>query len=119
MSTKNNVVSLPAVKPVEVPEMIIHGPVEISVTLHVMAPQNNMMVPARMTVQLPMGVYPSREDLQTVVSQALTNEPGDDGKIPAGTRPMTRREFWNHITKRETGKVLPMVGPDEFNAIHN
>lgn len=96
-------------EPVDIPETVMHGPIEVSMTVHCMTQDGSS---GRLTFHLPAGRFPATEEMQDILDAALEN----DGSIPAGTRLMTKPEFWDHITKREAGMALPMSGDREFQA---
>lgn len=95
----------------ELPEIAMHGPVEVSMVVHVMTPEGKS---ARITMSNQVGVIPEQWDLAKMMGGCLFAESG----IPDGTRFMSKPEFVAHITKRETGQSTPMVGNQEFEPIH-
>lgn len=105
---------------IEMPEIPMHGPVELAMAVHVMTPYVAspggiaVMKPAKLTMTLPPGSFPTPQALREILDNCLQAETEGDATIPAGTRLMTKPEFWAHITKREAGVALPLAGNPEF-----
>lgn len=103
---------------VEIPEIPMNGPIEMEMAVHVMTPfiaspgDKAVMKPAKLTLMLPSGQFPTPDGLREILDNCLKDE--GDAAIPAGTRLMTKPEFWAHITKREAGVALPLTGNPEF-----
>jgi hypothetical protein len=95
----------------ELPAIAMHGPIEMAIVVHVLTGEGK---PARLSMNLPAGVIPTKESIKEILANCLTEAPGENAGIPPGTRLMTKREFWAHITKREAGEALPMPGNQEF-----
>jgi hypothetical protein len=101
----------PGIPLIELPAIAMHGPFEMSMTIHVLTGEDK---PARISMSLQPGIIPDEDQIKQILANCLNDEEGAESQIPAGTRLMTKREFWAHITMREAGIPLAMPGNQEF-----
>lgn len=79
----------------------MHGPVEVDVRVYFK--QENGVI-GRMTFTHPTGQLPTRTDLAQYMEAANVEAAKSGASLP------TKPEFVAHVTRRETGKAIPMAG---------
>lgn len=89
----------------------MHGPVETSVIIHIRLPDGRN---AHLAFQMEPGRIPTRAAIKEVVDACLDPQNMEASAVPQGTRVLTKPEFVEHITKRETGRAIPMPGESNW-----
>lgn len=97
-------------KPIELPEIPMHGPIECSMKIYFTLPTGET---ANINVFFEPGVIPSASIIKIMLDEALAEVDG----VPEGTRLMTKPEFVKHITTREAGFPMEVPGNQEFEPL--
>lgn len=89
----------------------MHGPIEIVVKVHVRVPSGKN---ATLEFIMPAGRIPAQSEIKEAVDACMTPESMAASSIPHGTRALTKPEFVEVITRRDTGAAIPMPGNQEW-----
>lgn len=98
-------------KPMELPEMDMHAAVEIKISAYMRKPDGTI---GTLAAYAQPGQLPTRAEQLAIVAALIAPESLQVAGAPAGTRPLNKREFVAHITKRASGMEIPMPGNPEF-----
>ncbi len=107
----NNQQKKPQHELVKLEPMDMHGPVEVTIAIHVMVPS---LGKRRLSFRMPPGVIPTRAEIMEVYDACLSPDAMQASGIPTGTRVMSKPEFVAHVTERESGSAMPMPGSQEY-----
>lgn len=86
----------------------MQGPFEIDVKVRIAAGENTGIV----TYSLPVGIYPTRENVEAAVAAALT---GAKESLGDQVRLLTREEFQHEILTERHGNVGRFACPDAWD----
>jgi hypothetical protein len=88
----------------------MHGPVEVRMFVRFKVGDKN----ASMEMMFPPGTLPTRSEQIALLDSVMDPAKLAASPAPAGTRAMTKPEFVEYLTKRETGQATPMQGDQHF-----